>query len=44
MSKEWKVFFGIWSIFALLFAYLQINDPDPQWWVPLYLISSLTAG
>ncbi|MEX2511491.1 MAG: transmembrane 220 family protein [Cyclobacteriaceae bacterium] len=44
MSNGWKIFFGIWSIFALLFAYWQINDPDPQWWVPIYLISSVAAG
>ena len=25
-------------IVFLLFAYLQLNDPDPIWWVTLYLI------
>ena len=44
MSKGWKWFFGSWSLLFLVFAYWQINDPDPQWWVPLYLVASLTAG
>lgn len=29
------------SFFALLFiwfAYLQLNDPDPTWWITLYLV------
>ncbi|GAB3008286.1 transmembrane 220 family protein [uncultured Cyclobacterium sp.] len=44
MSNFWKYFFGTFSIFFLLFGYWQINDPDPEWWVPIYLIASATAG
>lgn len=44
MSNGWKWFFGIWSLLSLLFAYWQINDPDPEWWVPVYLISATAAG
>lgn len=28
------------SFIYLLFAYWQINDPDPIWWIALYLISA----
>jgi hypothetical protein len=44
MSKAWKYFFGSCSVLFLLFAYWQINDPDPQWWVPCYLIAAAAAG
>ena len=44
MSKAWKYFFGSCSVLFLLFAYWQINDPDPQWWVPCYLIAAFAAG
>ncbi|MCE9540851.1 MAG: transmembrane 220 family protein [Bacteroidetes bacterium] len=30
----------LFSFIYLLFAYWQINDPDPIWWVALYLISA----
>jgi len=44
MSKPWKYFFGSWSLIFLLFGYWQINDPDPQWWIPIYLMAAITAG
>lgn len=44
MSKFWKYFFGSWSLIFLLFGYWQINDPDPQWWIPIYLIAAITSG
>ncbi|WP_291372758.1 transmembrane 220 family protein [Cyclobacterium sp.] len=44
MSKAWKRFFGISSVLFLLFAYWQINDPDPEWWVPVYMIAAISAG
>ncbi|WP_163377641.1 transmembrane 220 family protein [Cyclobacterium sp. SYSU L10401] len=44
MTKGWKTFFGISSLLFLLFAFWQINDPDPEWWVPVYLIAAVTAG
>lgn len=44
MNKGWRIFFGTWSLLFLLFAYWQINDPDPEWWVPLYLLASVMSG
>ncbi|SHM38830.1 Transmembrane family 220, helix [Cyclobacterium lianum] len=44
MSKVWKRFFGICAVLFLLFAYWQINDPDPEFWVPAYLLAAVTAG
>ncbi|TGM80329.1 transmembrane 220 family protein [Leptospira bouyouniensis] len=28
----------------LLFAYLQLNDPDPYLWFPIYAIVAILAG
>lgn len=36
-----RVFFGILSGVFALFAYWQYNDPDPQWWIPLYGVVSI---
>ncbi|MCC5937841.1 MAG: transmembrane 220 family protein [Lunatimonas sp.] len=44
MTQGWKIFFGIWTGLFLLFAYWQFNDPDPEWWVPAYLIGALISG
>jgi hypothetical protein len=44
MSKGWKIFFGIWTLLFLLFAYWQLNDPDPEWWVPAYLLAAIMSG
>ncbi|MFC4874124.1 transmembrane 220 family protein [Negadavirga shengliensis] len=44
MNKSWKVFFGVWALLFLLFAYLQLNDPDPEWWVPAYLLAATMSG
>jgi hypothetical protein len=44
MKKSWKIFFGIWALLFLLFAYWQLNDPDPEWWVPAYLVGAMIAG
>ena len=43
-----RVFFGLWSLLFLLFAYWQWNDPDPEVWVSIYcfgaIVSSLAAA
>lgn len=31
-----RIFFGLWSVLFLLFAYWQWNDPDPEIWVVIY--------
>lgn len=44
LKRGWKVFFACWSLLFLLFAYWQLNDPDPEWWVPVYLVGSIVSG
>lgn len=39
-----RIFFLVWSLFFLLFAYWQFNDPDPEVWVTMYLISALMCA
>ncbi|MCS4436095.1 transmembrane 220 family protein [Aquiflexum gelatinilyticum] len=39
-----KYFFIFWSIVFLLFAYWQVNDPDPQIWVSVYLLAAIFCG
>ena len=36
-----KYFFIFWSIVFLLFAYWQVNDPDPQIWVSVYILAAI---
>lgn len=31
-----RIFFGIWSLLFLLFAFWQWNDPDPVIWMAIY--------
>lgn len=31
------------TLLFLLFTYLQLNDPDPYVWVPLYLLGAVTC-
>ncbi len=38
-----KVFIAITIPVFLLFAYLQLNDPDPYLWFPIYLAVSILA-
>lgn len=33
----------IFSLLFLLFAYFQLNDPDPQYWIPTYLAAALAC-
>lgn len=35
-----KYFFIFWSIVFLLFAYWQVNDPDPEIWVSVYIVAA----
>lgn len=44
MGRGWRIFFGIWALLFLLFAYWQLNDPDPEWWVPAYLVGAIISG
>lgn len=30
----------LFGLLFLLFAYWQFNDPDPVWWVTIYLVSA----
>lgn len=30
------IFFSVWSLLFLLFAYWQFNDPDPEIWASIY--------
>jgi uncharacterized membrane protein len=39
-----KYFFSFWVLVFLLFAYWQINDPDPEIWVSIYVIAALFSG
>lgn len=36
-----KVYFGIWIFIFALFAYWQINDPDPIVWVSTYAVAMI---
>ncbi|PSL04846.1 transmembrane 220 family protein [Cecembia rubra] len=39
-----KYFFIFWFFAFLLFAYWQLNDPDPEIWVPVYLTAALFSA
>ena len=43
-----RIFFGIWTLLFLLFAFWQWNDPDPLIWISIYgfaaLMSALSAA
>ena len=32
---------GVLALCLILFAYLQIEDPDPHVWIPLYLLGAV---
>lgn len=34
----------VWCFLFILFAALQINDPDPWLWIPLYLLAAGLCG
>ena len=37
--KPISYFYGLWVILFSLFAYWQINDPDPEVWVSIYAVA-----
>ena len=39
-----RIFFAIWSLLFLLFAYWQFNDPDPEVWVTIYIIAAIICA
>lgn len=36
-----QIFFGLWFFLFALFAYWQINDPDPEVWVSVYGVAMI---
>jgi hypothetical protein len=36
-----KYFNLVFAILFVLFAGLQYNDPDPYWWIPIYLYAAV---
>lgn len=39
-----RIFFSVWCLLFLLFAFWQFNDPDPEIWVSIYLFSALMCA
>jgi len=39
-----KILSLLLTLLFLLFAYYQINDPDPYYWIPIYLVASVACG
>lgn len=39
-----RIFFLVWSILFLLFAYWQWNDPDPEVWVSIYCFAAVVCA
>lgn len=44
MNNFIKVFFWVWTLLFLLFAYWQWNDPDPWLWIPVYALAALLSA
>ncbi len=36
-----RILSGILALVLVLFAYVQIDDPDPHIWIPIYLLGAL---
>ena len=36
-----RIVSGIFALVLVVFAYLQIDDPDPHVWMPIYLLGAL---
>lgn len=43
MNKAFLISGIVFTLIFILFAYWQLNDPDPILWVPVYLIPTYTA-
>lgn len=39
----WRAVNLVMAVFLLLAAYVQINDPDPYIWIPVYLVPALLS-
>ena len=39
-----RIIYGLLSLLLVYGAYLQLNDPDPIFWVPLYLIPAVLVA
>jgi len=39
-----KFFFGFWTLMFIVFAYLQLNDPDPEVWVTIYGVAAVLSA
>ena len=39
-----KILFGLLSLLFVVGAYVQVNDPDPIFWVPLYLVPAVLTA
>jgi hypothetical protein len=44
MPAASRIFFGVWCLLFLLFAYWQWNDPDPLIWIGIYGYAALMCG
>ena len=44
--KDWvsRTFFGLWSFLFLFFAYWQVNDPDPEIWMSIYIFAAVMCA
>lgn len=39
-----RFFFGIWTFIFIVFAILQLNDPDPEVWVSIYGLAAIMSA
>lgn len=39
-----KYFFSFWSLLFLIFAIVQLNDPDPEVWASVYVVAAIFCG
>ena len=39
-----RIFFGLWCLLFLLFAYWQLNDPDTEIWVSIYGVAVVLSA
>ena len=39
-----RIFFGVWTLLFLLFAFWQWNDPDPLIWISIYGFAALMSA
>ncbi|EOZ96768.1 hypothetical protein A33Q_2078 [Indibacter alkaliphilus LW1] len=44
MKPYFKYFFIFWFFAFLLFAYWQLNDPDPEIWAPIYIAAAIFSA